>query len=123
MGFRCDLWMEQCEAAVGIRERHGAGSAFDYLVGEKLLNFAEAAAADPRLAAELPRFVAEARCLFTTEEIGSLLARLERQLADEADLVGDPEDEFAERPEAYHTRVAIFQRIAEFMKAPALGTS
>ena len=60
---------------------------------------------------------------FTAEEIGGHLAQLERRIADEADLVGDPEDEFAERPEDYQARVAVFQRIAEFMKAPALGTS
>ncbi len=123
MDFGCNLWKEQCEAAVGIRERHGVGSAFDYLVGEKLLNFAEAAPEDPKLAAGLPRFVAEVRHLFTAEEIGGHLAQLERRIADEAGFVGDPEDDLAERPEAYQIRVAVFQRIAEFMKAPALGTS
>ena len=39
-----EVWIEQCEAAQTIRARFGLESAFDYLVGEKLLNFAEAAA-------------------------------------------------------------------------------
>ncbi len=123
MTLGCDLWTEQCEAAFGIRERFGVEAAFDYIVGEKVLNFAEAAARDRKLAADLPRFVAEVRCLFTAEETASHLQRLERRIIEDADLVGDPDDEWAERPEDYQNRVAVFQRIAEFMKAPVLGTS
>lgn len=36
-------WIEQCEATEGIRLRHGAESAFDYVVGEKLFSYAAAA--------------------------------------------------------------------------------
>jgi 2-hydroxychromene-2-carboxylate isomerase len=35
--------LDQCEASVTIRARFGLRSAFDYLVLEKLMNFAEAA--------------------------------------------------------------------------------
>lgn len=118
-----DLWIEQCEAAWGIRERFGVKAAFDYIVGEKLQAFAAAAACDRQLAAGLPRFVAEARRLFTAEEIASHLVRLERQLIEEAEFVGDPADELAERPEQYQARADTFQTVAEFMKAPILGTS
>jgi hypothetical protein len=38
------VWIEQCEAAQTIRTRFGLKAAFDYLVGEKLLNFAGTAA-------------------------------------------------------------------------------
>jgi hypothetical protein len=38
-----EIWNEQCEAARTIRDRYGLAAAFDYLVEEKLLNFAEAA--------------------------------------------------------------------------------
>ena len=38
-----DVWKEQCEAALGVRDRHGVVSALDYLIGEKLLTFAETA--------------------------------------------------------------------------------
>ena len=34
------IWEEQCAATRTIRERFGVKSALDYLVGEKLLNFA-----------------------------------------------------------------------------------
>ncbi|WP_200340418.1 hypothetical protein, partial [Rhodovibrio sodomensis] len=83
---------------------------------------------DRRLAADLPWFVAEARQLFTADEIEHHLQRLERQLtADaetaDAEFVGDPGDEDAERPEQYQARVDRFKKIAELMRAPVLGTS
>jgi hypothetical protein len=48
------IWQEQCEATHAIRERFGVENALDYLVGEKLLNFAKAADQDPEFAAEPP---------------------------------------------------------------------
>src|ERR1700755_3014335 len=72
-----EIWIEQCEAAQTIRARFGLEAAFDYLVGEKLLNFAEVASRAPDLARELPRFVSEVRRMFTPEEIGTHLARIE----------------------------------------------
>ena len=58
------IWIEQCEAARTIRERFGLQAAFDYAVGEKLMNFASAAAEHPAFARELPRFVSEVRSMF-----------------------------------------------------------
>lgn len=37
------IWIEQCEAAEGIEQDFGTQQALDYLVGEKFLNFLEAA--------------------------------------------------------------------------------
>ena len=51
------IWMEQCEAVQRIKTRFGLKAAFDYIVGEKLLNFAEASSHDLDFARELPRFV------------------------------------------------------------------
>jgi phosphopantothenate synthetase len=56
-----DVWKEQCAAAARIRDEHGVRSAFDYLVGEKLMTFADVAVTRPEFARELPRFVAEIR--------------------------------------------------------------
>ena len=39
-----EIWIEQCDAARDIKLRYGLKAAFDYLVAEKLLNFASAAA-------------------------------------------------------------------------------
>ena len=50
------IWQEQCEVTRAIREHFGVEDALDYLVGEKLLNFAQAADLDANFAAELPRF-------------------------------------------------------------------
>ena len=62
--------MEQCEAAEAIRLRYGAESAFDYVVGEKLLNFAEAAATNAEFAQALPQFVSRVRDMFTVGTAG-----------------------------------------------------
>ena len=50
-----EVWTEKCEAAETIRLRYGVESAFDYVVGEKLLNFAEAAAEHAEFAQALPQ--------------------------------------------------------------------
>ena len=72
------IWVEQCAATEGIRERFGLESALDYLIGEKLFSFVAASEQDPLFAQELADFVAEIRRLFTAREIRSYLDRLER---------------------------------------------
>ena len=64
-----DVWIGQCAAARGIRNQHGIVSALDYLIGEKLMTYAEIAATRSEFARELPRFVAEVRGIFSKEEI------------------------------------------------------
>jgi hypothetical protein len=64
-----DIWMEQCEAAHTIKSRFRVTNAFDYLVGEKLMTFTNAAANHPDFARELPRFASEVRRMFTADEI------------------------------------------------------
>jgi hypothetical protein len=72
------IWIEQCEAAQTIKARFGLTAAFDYLVGEKLINCASAAPRYPDFARELPRLVSEVRRMFTLDEIGTHLAQIER---------------------------------------------
>jgi len=74
-----EIWIEQCEAARTIKDRYGLKAAFDYLVGEKLLNFTEAASEHRAFAQELPRFVSEVRRMFTAEQIAAHLAQIERE--------------------------------------------
>ena len=50
------IWREQYRATKGIKRRFGAKSALDYLIGEKLLQFAEQAQEQMEFAQELPRF-------------------------------------------------------------------
>ena len=72
------IWIEQCEATKGIRDRFGMKSALDFLIGEKLFHFVQAAEQHPEFAAELPAFLAEIERLFNPEEIGEYLDYLER---------------------------------------------
>lgn len=58
------IWMEQCEAARGIEDEFGIQKALDYLIGEKFLNFLEAAETIPAFRAEIPAFVAEIKTIF-----------------------------------------------------------
>ena len=48
------IWQEQCEATRTIRERFGVENALDYLVGEKLLNFARGSRPGPRFCFRAP---------------------------------------------------------------------
>jgi hypothetical protein len=64
-----NVWVEQCDAARDIRDAWGTRKALGYLVGEKLLNYIQAADADPAWQANLPQFAAEIRQIFTNEEL------------------------------------------------------
>jgi hypothetical protein len=68
------IWQEQCEATHAIRDRFGVENALDYLVGEKLLNFAKAAEQDPEFAAELPRFQTAVWEIFNPYELRGYVA-------------------------------------------------
>jgi hypothetical protein len=52
------VWVEQCRVTKAIKRRVGAKSALDYLIGEKLMSFADAARDHPAFAKEPPKFLA-----------------------------------------------------------------
>ena len=72
------IWIAQCEAAETVTGSFGLRAAFNYIVGEKSINFVEAASDNRAFAQELPRFISEVRRMFTPEEIGAQLTRIER---------------------------------------------
>ena len=115
------IWIEQCEAAQTIKARFGLTAAFDYLVGEKLLNFASAASTHPGFARELPRFVSEVRRMFTPDEIAAHLAQIERAQAGEDVEVVDEDDSFRESPAAAMERGRQFALIKELLTATTVG--
>ena len=120
-----DIWKDQCEAARGVREQHGVISALDYLIGEKLMTYAETAVTRPEFARELPRFVAEIRGIFDAEEISLYLGHLERMNAmEEEALSAEPtdDDETIETPELRAARRARLARLKELLTASVLGT-
>lgn len=118
-----EIWIDQCEAAEAIRLQFGIGDAFDYVVGEKLLTFAQAAEEHPEFARALPQFVSELRGMFTPEEIEEHLARIEgarlQRTIDAMD-VYDPEIDDLAASDAEARRFAF---VKELLTAPALGTS
>jgi hypothetical protein len=130
-----EVWIEQCDAAQKIKLRYGLKAAFDYVVAEKLLNFADAATSDPEFARELPRFVARVRGLFTPQEIRTQLDRIWREQREyDADIEEDDnfdkedeqheKDEFIiENPAAAAERARQFATIRELLVAAQLGTS
>ena len=122
------IWIEQCEAVQSIKTRFGLKAAFDYIVGEKLLNFAEASSHDPDFARELPRFVSEIRRMFAPGEIQEQLAEIERiqneRIQNEGDTNGLEEDDpLRESPAAAAERVQRFSLIKKLLTAATLGTS
>ena len=70
------IWVQQCRATRGIKRRFGIKSALDYLLGEKLINFADAALQHQEFAAELPRFQAAVWGIFNPYEIAGYLGSL-----------------------------------------------
>ena len=70
------IWIQQCKATKGIKRRFGVKSALDYLIREKLLNFADAADQRPEFARELPRFLAAVWRIFNQYEIAGYVASL-----------------------------------------------
>ena len=117
------IWIEQCEAAHTIRARFGLKAAFDYLVGEKLINFADAASRHCDFAQELPRFISEVRRTFTSEEIGTHQTRIERERNQKDKDVLDEDDPLRESPATIAERARRFATIEELLTATTLGTS
>ena len=124
-----EIWIEQCDAAQEIKLRYGLKAALDYVVAEKLLNFADAAARHPEFARELPRFVARVRRMFTPEEIRNHLARIEREKREydaeieEGDELEEEGELIRESPAAAAARTRQFATIKELLTVAELGTS
>jgi hypothetical protein len=118
------IWIEQCEATEGIRDRFGLEDALDYLIGEKLFHFVQAAEQHPEFAAELPAFVAEVQRLFTTGQIRDYLNDLEKRkyLAprepdlDPDDLNEDDEEVWLENPVMGAEELLRFFRIRQLLQ-------
>ena len=69
----CEIWKEQCDAARQIEDEFGTQKALDYLIGEKFLNFLEAAETDAEFRAEIPAFVAEIKTIFEPWQLAEYL--------------------------------------------------
>jgi hypothetical protein len=120
------IWIDQCAATEGIRERFGLQGALNYLIGEKLFSFLHAAERDPLFAAEIPAFTGEIRRLFTAREIHDYLDHLERarylaprdvDLEPEADEDLEGEEDWLENPVMGAEELLRFSRARELLQA------
>ncbi len=71
----CKIWIEQSEAARNIENEFGTDKALGYLIGEKFLNFLEAAETDAEFRTEIPVFVAEIRAIFERWQLAEYLEK------------------------------------------------
>ena len=67
------IWIEQCRAARDIEDEFGVPKALAYLIGEKFLDFLDAADDDLEFRAELPEFVAEIKSIFEPWQLAEYL--------------------------------------------------
>lgn len=119
-----DIWNEQYQAARGVREQHGVVSALDYLIGEKLMDYADMAVTRPELVRELPSFVAGIRKIFGAEEIWVYVDHLERMhaLEDQALSTESPgHDVYIETPEEHAAATERLRRLKELLTSTVLG--
>jgi len=120
------IWIDQCEATEGIRAHFGLQNALDYLIGEKLFHFVQAAEQHPEFAAELPAFLAEIEQLFTVAEIRDYLDHLEKTkyLApqepepelDLEDMNEEDEEDWLENPVMGAEELLRFARVRQLLR-------
>lgn len=92
------IWIEQCEAAKGIEVEFGTQQALAYLIGEKFINFLQAAEGDYEFGSEIPAFVAEIRSIFEPWQLAEYLDRARQtEPFDAENYDDDPEEAEMER--------------------------
>ncbi len=91
------IWIEQCRAGRGIEDEFGVPRALGYLIGEKFLNFLEAADDDAEFRAELPAFVAEIKTIFEQWQLAAYLEKARETEPFESDIYEDEETAEFER--------------------------
>jgi hypothetical protein len=84
-------WVGQCEAARGIEDEFGTQKALAYLIGEKFLNFLQAAEAHAEFRSELPAFVAEIKTIFEAWQLADYLETVRQTEQFDPALYDDPE--------------------------------
>ena len=67
------IWIDQCEAVEGIEDDFGTQPALEYLIGEKFLDFLEAAESEDEFRDEIPAFVARIKTLFEGWQLAAYL--------------------------------------------------
>jgi hypothetical protein len=67
------IYIKHCKAAREIEAEFGTQKALAYLIGEKFINYLEAAEEDAEFRAEIPEFVSEIRMIFELWQMAEYL--------------------------------------------------
>jgi hypothetical protein len=89
----CKIWIEKCEAARMIEDEFGTDKALSYLIGEKFLDYLEAAERLPDFRAEIPAFVAEIKTIFEPWQLAEYLETARQSEPFDPSLYDEDEDE------------------------------
>ena len=89
----CEIWIEQCEATRQIEAEFGTQNALDYLIGEKFLNFLQAAETDAEFRAEIPAFVGGIKTIFETWQLAEYLETARQSEPFDPSLYDEDEEE------------------------------
>ena len=92
-----NIWIEQFEAAENIEGDFGTQKALDYLIGEKFLNFLEAAETDGDFRAEIPAFVAKIKTIFEPWQLAEFLEKARETEPFDPSVYDDDEEAEMER--------------------------
>jgi hypothetical protein len=112
------IWTEQCEAARGIEDDYGTDKALAYLIGEKFLNFLEAAEEDTGFRAEIPAFVVEIKRIFEPWQLSEYLEIARQTEPFDSDDYDDPEEAEVERQHELRrsaTELLLIERAREWL--------
>ena len=85
--------MSKCEATRQIEAEFGTENALDYLIGEKFLNFLQAAETDADFRAEIPAFVGGIKTIFESWQLAEYLEAARQSEPFDPSLYDDAEDE------------------------------
>lgn len=92
-----EIWIDQCEAARGIEDEFGIPQALSYRIGEKFINFLEAADDDSEFRSEIPTFVAEIKTIFEQWQLAEYMEKARQTEPFDPDDYDDAEDAEMER--------------------------
>jgi hypothetical protein len=100
----CKIWIEKCDATRMIEDEFGTDKALTYLIGEKFLDYLDAAERRPDFRAELPAFVAEIKTIFEPWQLAECLKTARQTEPFDPSLYEDDEDMDAEDIEIQRQR-------------------
>ena len=89
----CKIWIEKCDAARMIEDEFGTDKALRYLIGEKFLDYLEAAERLPDFRAEIPAFVAEIKTIFQPWQLAEYLETARQSEPFDPSLYDDEDEE------------------------------